>query len=119
MSETTRLDFVGLRRDLLALAPGFAAKIAPVYALLGWKWVDENDRRDTPNEEQIRARLFKMIGEIGTTPEVDGARPIDSLSTGGLWVGADEYGRARIEFAYDEQGSAEHLYDWWDHKEGG
>ena len=83
---------------LRAEAPAFAAKIAPVYALLKWQWTAGKEAH-VPDEHEIRDALFNLIAGL---LEMN----VLSQSSGGLraWIERGETGQldAGISLTIDE-----------------
>lgn len=42
----------------------FAKKCAPLYAILGWKWVRVNRNPPIPNEEEIEIEMNRLINGL-------------------------------------------------------
>lgn len=65
--------------------PAFAAKVAPIYAVLGWKWRRENDGTGgfIPTAVQIEAELIRLSESV-RKPDCGQCR------TGGLSVWCEE-----------------------------
>lgn len=47
-----------------AVAYEFSNKIQPIYDLLDYKWVFENEEYDVPNNEQIYTMLMNLINKL-------------------------------------------------------
>ena len=59
--------------------PGFAHKVAPLYASLGWIW-ERQGRREVPTEANIAAALFQVVSDLEANQSSFGS------SSGGLQV---------------------------------
>lgn len=46
-----------IRKELKAMVPEFAARVAPIYQLLGWEWRDSG----VPTQEDIEKALNRQI----------------------------------------------------------
>jgi hypothetical protein len=67
------MELEEIKAKLLVMAPNFAKKVAPIYELLGWKWMSKG----IPNQQQIENTVNSLIKEL----EVN-----HSISTGGIKV---------------------------------
>ena len=85
----TRLDRA--KADLVEMAPAFAKKVAPIYALLDWKWTGFG----VPDESAILASLLHLIDSLDES--------MGSIRTGGLsaWYEPDG-NECGIEFHFYE-----------------
>ena len=84
-----------IKSKLRALVPDFAAKVQPLYVVLGWEW-QPRTKRFIPSIKNIEATLYHLISGIG--------KGTTATSTGGLRVFIDrptEYdtGKYGLEFA--------------------
>ena len=66
------------KEDLRSGVPNFAAKVAPVYLILNWKWKPINR---VPSYNDIKKTLYELIDDV---------KMGRSIGTGGLMVGIDD-----------------------------
>ena len=78
----SRMKLLDVQDELRERAPVFAARVAPIYRLLGWAWGGADHH--IPNEKEICETILHLIDHMDDVDHTNG--------TGGLWVysNADE-----------------------------
>jgi hypothetical protein len=70
-----------IKSDLHLMVPSFAAKVAPVYRVLGWEWARLDQPAPlnvfVPTETDVAASLHGLIDHLDDDPDA-------SVSAGGL-----------------------------------
>ena len=88
MSKIAAKDRKRFARELRKKAPAFAAKIAPIYAMLEWKWwnLDKSDYL-IPGKKEILSVVRYYINELSSGVAV-------SMAAGGLcvWIEVNDTG---------------------------
>jgi hypothetical protein len=103
VAPLTVSEVAAAKRALRSHARVFAARVAPIYAILRWKWAGVRD--SVPNEAEIRATLYTLVRD---SYEVHPGNGLLS-STGGLTVAAqrDSDGTMDCRISFE----LEHLCD--------
>jgi hypothetical protein len=78
------------KEALLAMAPGFARKVTPLYKTLKWTWHDN----EIPSLKQIQSTLSDLINDLHVKNQ--------TIQTGGLTAGIDEYGDGFLRFEVEQ-----------------
>ena len=77
----TKLELQDVKDELRERASVFAARVAPIYSILGWTWGHDEH---IPREDEIREAILELIDHMDDVDHTNG--------TGGLWIysNADE-----------------------------
>ena len=71
----TKLELQDVKGELRERAPVFAARVAPIYRLLGWTW---GGGESIPSEKEIGEAILHLIDHLDSVDHTNG--------TGGLWI---------------------------------
>jgi len=77
------------------LAPEFAARMAPVYELLGFEW-GSDDEACVPDALDIEEELYDLIDDLDGSPLLERGEAYIYISTGGLTVGVEKFSDGSI-----------------------
>lgn len=58
------MNVVGIKKELKQMAPEFAARVQPIYQLLGWKWTRDSDEPFVPQVSHILDALLDLVEGI-------------------------------------------------------
>jgi hypothetical protein len=72
-------NFEILKQRMIGAAPAFAQKIAPIYQVLNWSWIDLDSY---PTEDQIHDHIVELIYQLSDD--------VLFVSSGGIKVSIDE-----------------------------